>query len=239
MNYAQTCFTLGLIAALLGGCKSPQASFYTLSPDSSLSKAGATPGARAAADPGTNPGASPGANSSTNAGTNPRANPGANAGTNSGTTRAVSLVVGPVTIPDTVDRPQIVTRVGENAVTINEFARWAQPLKGDIARVIAADLAVLLNSQQISAFDGAYDPLTTWHVRLDVLAFDAVPEQVVTVDVQWVVRPPGKARSIMGRSVAREAISGSGFDPIVAAHDRALASVSRDIAAAVQGSGAQ
>ncbi len=238
MNYARSCFTLGLVAGLcaglLGGCKSPQASFYTLSPDSSLSRAGTAPGALVGANPGTRPGA----NASINAGTDSGMNARANADTNAGTTRPVSLVVGPVTIPDTVDRPQIVTRLGENAVTINEFARWAQPLKGDIARVIAADLAVLLNSPQISAFDGRYDPLTTWHVRLDVLAFDAVPEQAVTVDVQWVVRPPGKVRSITGRSVAREAISGSGFDPIVAAHDRALASVSRDIAAAVQGSGA-
>jgi hypothetical protein len=53
------------------------------------------------------------------------------------------------------------------------------------------------------------------------------------------VRPPGKTRSVVGRSVAREIVSGPDFAPIVAAHDRALASVSRDIAAAVQASGFQ
>jgi hypothetical protein len=66
-----------------------------------------------------------------------------------------------------------------------------------------------------------------------------VPGRDVTVDVIWAVRPPGKARAVTGRSVARESVSGPGFEPMIAAHDRALASVSRDIAAAVQASPAQ
>jgi uncharacterized protein len=195
MRRARACLIVGLVAGLLGGCKSPPTSFYTLGADSSLAR--------------------------------------------SGTTAPVAMVIGPVTVPDIVDRPQIVTQVGANEVAVNEFARWAQPLKDDIARVVAADLAVLLNSPQISIFEGWYDPQTTWRVRLDVMDFESVPGRDVTVDVQWAVRAPGKTRPVTGRSVAHEAISGPGFEPIVAAHDRALASVSRDIAAAVQASGAQ
>jgi uncharacterized lipoprotein YmbA len=195
MRYGRACFMLGLVAALLGGCKSPPTSFYTLSPDSSLA--------------------------------------------GSAMTRPVSVVIGPVTVPDVFDRPQIVTRVGAHEVAINEFARWAQPLKGDIARVIAADLAALLNSQQVSVYEGRDDPLTTWRVRLDIVDFESVPGRGVTVDVQWAVRPPGKTRPVLGHTIAHEVISGPGFEPIIAAHDRALASVSRDIAGVVQASGAQ
>lgn len=157
----------------------------------------------------------------------------------SGAARIVSVVIGPVTVPDLVDRPQIVTRVATNEVSVDEFARWAQPLKVDIGRVIAADLGMLLNAQQVSVFDSAVDPLTAWHVRLDVMRFESVPGQDVTVDVQWAVRPPGKARPVSGRSVVREPVSGPGVEPLVAAHDRALASVSRDIAAAMQVNSAQ
>jgi len=46
----------------------------------------------------------------------------------------VNVVVSPVTVPDILDRPQIVTRLGSNQVTLDEFARWGQPLKGGIAR---------------------------------------------------------------------------------------------------------
>jgi uncharacterized lipoprotein YmbA len=152
----------------------------------------------------------------------------------SGDSRPIVAVIGPVTIPDLIDRPQIVTKVGDNGVAVNEFDRWAQPLRGDIGRVIAANLGTLLNSQQISVFDATHDPPSVWHVRIDVMRFDSVPGRDVVVDVLWAVRPPGKSRVVTGRSVAREAVSGPGFDPIVAAHDRALASVSRDIATAVQ-----
>lgn len=195
MRYATACLILALVTGWFGGCKSPSASFYTLSPDRSL--------------------------------------------VNSGATRSIDAVIGPVTIPDLVDRPQIVTRVGDNEVEINEFARWAQPLTGDIGRVIAANLAVLLNSPQISVFDLTHEPPGVWRVRIDVMRFESAPGRDVTVDVLWAVRPPGRGRPVTGRSVAREAVSGPGFEPLVAAHDRALASVSRDIAAALQASPAQ
>ncbi|MGF6605398.1 putative lipoprotein YmbA [Paraburkholderia sp. WSM4175] len=151
-----------------------------------------------------------------------------------GASRPIAAVIGPVTIPEIVDRPQIVTRIANNEVAVNEFDRWAQPLGGDIGRVIAADLGALLNSQQISVFDAVRDPSVVWRVRIDVMRFESVPGRDVTVDVLWTVRPPGKIRAVTGRSVARESVSGPGFEPIIAAHDRALASVSRDIAAAVQ-----
>jgi uncharacterized lipoprotein YmbA len=184
------CLILACLAAWLGACKSPSASFYTLSPDRSL--------------------------------------------THTGTTQPIAVVIGPVTIPEIVDRPQIVTRLGDNEVAVNEFARWAQPLSGDIGRVIAADLGVLLNSPQVSVFDVAREPPGAWRVRIDVMRFESAPGQDVTVDVLWAVRAPGKGRPVTGRSVAREAVSGPGFAPLVAAHDRALASVSRDIASALQ-----
>jgi uncharacterized protein len=156
-----------------------------------------------------------------------------------GASRPIAAVIDPVTIPGVVDRPQIVTRIGDNEVAVNEFDRWAQPLGGGIGRVIAADLGALLNSQQISVFDAVRDPAVVWHVRIDVMRFESVPGRDVTVDVLWAVHPPGKARAVTGRSVARETVSGPGIEPLIAAHDRALASVSRDIAAAVQANPAQ
>ncbi|WP_233807946.1 PqiC family protein [Paraburkholderia sp. HP33-1] len=151
-----------------------------------------------------------------------------------GASRPIAAVIGPVTIPAVVDRPQIVTRIGDNEVAVNEFDRWAEPLGGDIGRVIAADVGALLNSQEISLYDALRDPSVVWHVRIDVMRFESVPGRDVTVDVLWAVRPPGKGRAVTGRSVAHEAVSGPGFEPLIAAHDRALASVSRDIASAVQ-----
>jgi len=58
------------------------------------------------------------------------------------------------------------------------------------------------------------------------------------VEVAWQVIPAkGAARA--GLSSAREATGGPGYDALVAAHGRALAAVSRDIALAIRPAGAR
>jgi hypothetical protein len=49
--------------------------------------------------------------------------------------------------------------------------------------------------------------------------------------------PKGAARS--GRTVAREGVTDSSFDALAAAHSRALATVSEDIAAAIRAEAAR
>src|SRR5258708_32735551 len=53
-----------------------------------------------------------------------------------GTPAAITIAT--VTVPEIVDRPQFVLRVDANQVTLDEFARWAEPLKSQIRRGIAA-----------------------------------------------------------------------------------------------------
>jgi uncharacterized lipoprotein YmbA len=174
----------------LAGCKSPNSSFYTLSPDASLEHTGAP--------------------------------------------LPCAVVVGPVTIPELVDRPQLVTRVSDNEVALNEFARWGEPLKSGIARTIAADLGQLLGNARVSVAGQAALVQETCRVRVDIVRFDSMPGDAATIDAQWVVRVPGKPLPLSGRSVVREPVGAGGDDALVAAHSRALAAVSRDIAAAIR-----
>ncbi|WP_353760415.1 PqiC family protein [Paraburkholderia sp.] len=146
----------------------------------------------------------------------------------------VTVVVGPVTVPELVDRPQIVVRAGANQVTIDEFARWADSLKSQIPRVIAADLAQELNSPRVSAYPMAGDPAAAWRVQIDVQRLDATPGDAVTVDALWSVSPPGKRAPLSGRSTVREPSAGAGYDALVAACSRAFATVSRDISTSIR-----
>ena len=149
------------------------------------------------------------------------------------------VVVSPVTIPDLVDRPQIVTRGPGNQVSLDEFERWGEPLKSDIARVIAADLGALLGSERVSVFESGSSVPPVWRVRVDVMRFDSMPGDAVTVDAQWTVWPPKKSAPVLGHSLEHEPVQGQGYDALIAAHDRALAAVSRDIASAIRTSLAQ
>lgn len=149
-----------------------------------------------------------------------------------------SVVVGATTVPELIDRPQIVVRGGTNQVDIDEFARWAEPLKNQIPRVIAGDLAQLLDNQHVSVYPLAGDAASAYRVRASVERFDALPGEAVIVDVVWTVSPPAKGAlqgaPLSGRSTVREPVTGTGYGALVAAWSRALAAVSRDIAAAIQ-----
>ena len=139
---------------------------------------------------------------------------------------APSIAVGPVTVPELVDRPQLVVRLGANQVALEEQARWAEPLRGAIARVVAANLAAALGARVVGQRNGDPD----YRVTLDVQRFESTPGEAVLIDAAWSVVPKaGERRS--GRSLAREKPQGKDYDALAAAHSAALAAISRDIAA--------
>ena len=184
-----------LAAALANGCaSSPQASFYTLSPE--------------------------------------RAQEQTETGTPAPTT-TWAIVMGAVTIPEIDDRPQFVLRVDPNRITLDEFSRWADPLKSQIRRVIAADLALQFPGALVSGYPQSVDPKLTYFVSIDVQSFESAPE-AASVSVLWSVKPPKEGAPVSGRTVVSEPTGAQGNDALVAAHSRAMAAVSAAIATAIR-----
>jgi len=147
---------------------------------------------------------------------------------------APSVAVGPVTVPEAVDQPQFVVQAGANEVSIYEFHRWAGPLKGEIARVIAANLAQDLGTTRVWSFAQTTLGAPDYQVLVDVQRFDSVLGEAVTIEALWTVRRAAGGAPRTGRSSVREPVSGAGFDALVAAHSRALARVSKDVAGAIR-----
>jgi len=153
------------------------------------------------------------------------------------TAATYSIAVGPVTVPAIVDRPQFVVRVGANRVTVAELHRWAEPLKSEIPRVIAENLAQMLGTKQVSAYPQSATGDAEYLVSVDIQRFDSALGEAVTIDALWSVRR-ASGEPNTGRSLVTEPAGGGSYDALVAAHGRALAAVSRDIAAAIRSSGA-
>jgi uncharacterized protein len=149
-----------------------------------------------------------------------------------------AVIVGPVSIPALVDRPQFMVQVATNRVEVNEFNRWAAPLKDSIAGAIAGDLAALLGTPRVAAASLAnFDP--AWRVSIDIQRFESVRGKSVLVEAVWVVHRTTGNATCSGRTVASEPVPGNGFDALAAAHSRALAKVSGDIAAAIRSEAAE
>lgn len=145
-----------------------------------------------------------------------------------------AVAVGPVTLPEVVDRPQLVVRVAANRVAILETHRWAEPLKSDISRLVAQNLGHLLGSNRVSYYQQHSVVGADYRVLLDIVRMELVPGEAVTIESAWTVRRTGGGTPRTGRSLVREEIGGAGYDALVLACSRALASVSADLAKAIR-----
>jgi uncharacterized protein len=145
----------------------------------------------------------------------------------------LTVAVGPVTIPAGIDRPEFVVQTAPNRVELDEFHRWAAPLGETIASVVAQDLGVLLGTPHVvvGVFPGVD---SAFRVRIDVQRFESALGKDVLVDAAWVVYGVSGRQPRAGRTTVREPLSGKDFDGIAAAHSRALATLSADIAKAIR-----
>lgn len=144
-----------------------------------------------------------------------------------------SVMIGPVTIPAAVDRPEFVIQVAPNRVEVEEFNRWVAPLSDAIARVVAGNLVMILGTPEVATAPLAnFNP--AYLVTIDIQRFDSIRGQAAALEAVWTVRKTAGEETRSSRTVAREAVQGDGFEALAAAHSRALAKMSSDIAAAIR-----
>lgn len=140
-----------------------------------------------------------------------------------------------VSLPDMIDRPQLVVRTNGNQVRISEKQRWAEPLRRQISRVVADDLGKLLESNQVIAmpFDAqVFD--ADFRLMLNVQRMEAVEGLGADIDIVWRLEPR-TGMAVMGRSVVHEPTVGTEAGILVLAQRRALSRVADEIAIQIRG----
>jgi uncharacterized protein len=144
------------------------------------------------------------------------------------TATSAMLAVGPVELPDYVDRPQIVTRSGANELIIAEFDRWGGSLDNQISTSLVATLRDRLAPQQIAVVpwrSAVLSEETPYRVRVSVSRFDGILGQSVVLQARWELcaRSDGKEQSLGVREASvTEEIDGPGYDALASAMHRAL-----------------
>jgi uncharacterized lipoprotein YmbA len=150
------------------------------------------------------------------------------------TSSDLAVVVGPVSVPAVVDRPQIVVDMGPNQVRLEEFNRWAAPLQNSIARVVADNLVQMLGTPRVTLAAQTLSAGADYRAAIDVQSFQSAPGESAILDAVWTVIRTKDGKSQTGRTTARETVSGKSYDALAAAHSGALARLSQDIATAVR-----
>ena len=147
----------------------------------------------------------------------------------------IAVGVGPLQIPNILDRPQIVTRIGPNKINVDEFHRWAGSVYEDFLRVVTMNLATLLPSSLVVAFpwEDYFDP--DYRIYMEVQQFDGRLGQYAQLVITWTITTQ-EARKILlvRKSLIREPVQGEDYDAFVAAKSRILATLSRQIAQGIK-----
>ena len=152
------------------------------------------------------------------------------------TDRPLRIAIGPVTLPDVVDRLQVVVRSGANQVSLNEEHRWAESLKTSTPRVIGENLRRLLVTGEVWAYPQAPPGPVDYRVQVGIQKFESIPGESAAIDALWTVRRVSQEQTDVrtGRSSVQQPVAGQDYQAIAAAHSRALAAISREIAEAIR-----
>ncbi len=144
-----------------------------------------------------------------------------------------TVAVGPVTIPDSVNRPEMVIQLGPNHVALDEFNRWAAPLQAEIQRVLIENLARLLGTSRVFRYPQGTIAAPDIRVQIEVLRFESMPGNAALLDAVWNIHGKSGKDVKTGRTTLHEPVAGEGYEAIAAAHSRALGRLSRDLAEAI------
>ena len=147
----------------------------------------------------------------------------------------VRIGIGPIQLPEYLDRPQIVTRIGENEHQLDEFNQWAENLTFSIARVLGENLSILLSTDNIFLFPWKGSTQIDYQVKVGVIRFSGTPGGNAVLDVLWTIYKGNDAKELldMKKSSFSRPTGGAGYEALVSAQNKMLEDFSREIAGAI------
>jgi uncharacterized lipoprotein YmbA len=92
-----------------------------------------------------------------------------------------------VTLPEYLDRPQIVTRIGPSQLAISDFDRWAGPLADEFPRVLALNLGAVLPSNNVVVFPWPRGAPVDYEVSVEVTQFEGRAGGECALVARWTI----------------------------------------------------
>ena len=150
--------------------------------------------------------------------------------------QAMIVAVGPLTIPATVNRPEIVTADAAHQISIHDMERWAGPLDKKVLRVLTDDLDTKLASEKFTVV--VWNPSTQtniearYRVMVEVTRFELSKEPggAASFDADWVLYGPQDKVLAMRQTHRRTTVTGTSVSALVAAMNQCIMEFSGEVA---------
>ena len=145
---------------------------------------------------------------------------------------AIAIGVGPVVFPAYLDRPEMVTQISDNELDVDEFHRWAEPLKDNFTGVLAENLSVLVATDRVAVFPWTRATPIDYQVTVQVTRFLGEVGGANTLTARWrIFKGDGKELLVTRQSSFTVDAISDDIAAMVEAQSRALEELSTAIAA--------
>ncbi len=143
--------------------------------------------------------------------------------------------IGPVEIPDYLDKPQIVTRTAENELMLSEFNLWGGSLKIDVMRVLIENISSLLAPKKITIISWKTSVPEAYRIPIYLLRLDASANGSIFLKAKWgIVAKDGRTVVSIREFSITKPIKGNDYKDIVYAMSDVLADFSKEIVSIIQ-----
>lgn len=150
----------------------------------------------------------------------------------------VVLGLGPLRMPEYLNRSQMVVRGPGAELEVREFSRWAEPLRDAVIRVVSTDVDNSLSDVVVLVFpwEAVLRQRVEYRLGGDIIRFESDRSGRVVLEVQWGVTEIEFKPVVPVRRSRYEVMTGSGDDSaqIASAMNEALAMFGREIVAELE-----
>ncbi|MCK9574211.1 MAG: PqiC family protein [Candidatus Omnitrophica bacterium] len=139
--------------------------------------------------------------------------------------------IGPVRIPEYLNRPQIVTNNKDKTIVFDEFNRWAESLDFAFARLINKDLTLMLKGASFQMFPWDLAVAVKYQVIADVIQLENNLNKDLVFITQWSIIDLEKKHAVFTkRSEFRQDIYPHNYYGLTEALSEVIMSLSAEIA---------
>ena len=151
-----------------------------------------------------------------------------------------AIGVGPVVMPQYLDRAEIVTRAGGNRLQFADLDRWGGQLGDDTQRVLAQNLSDLLGTDRVALYPWSDASAIALQVTVEFVRFERDADGTVALNAFWRVTDPATlairatGHATIAKRIDRAARGADSYEATVDLMSDALASLSQEIAAVIE-----
>jgi uncharacterized protein len=152
-----------------------------------------------------------------------------------GAAKRMTVAVGPVEVADYLARPEIVVRSNANTLKIAVSELWGGSLRNNVSRTLLDNLSLLLGPTGYRIVSWETPSPADYRMAVSVGRFERDETGKVVLEADWQFFVQGGTQiAAFGSSRVVEVVNGDSYSATVETMGRALAVLSRELAAKIQ-----